>query len=134
MTSKLTQSKILSSKLQSLLLIEHDEPVKKGIALSLMDYFEEIQMTNNINEAIRIINEHVFSLVIVDTDLLTKSTNYSFLQNIKTTKVFFLGSSKSESIHQLMKQHNYQIFEKPVSIKELVNEIIILSNKRSNDV
>jgi|GEM_PF-6076179 len=132
MNLKWTLQKSPKNKLSSLLLIVSDESVRKGIALRAMDYFEEIRMTDNLAEVLEVITHHKFSIIIIDSDYLPQIKSLKeFFESVAHSVIMFLGTSIPSDLKEYEKIEKCKMYEKPISIKQIISDIIYIINARS---
>jgi DNA-binding NtrC family response regulator len=134
MTTSYFASSSIQEKLNSLLIIEKDEIQRKGLIIALMDLFAEIRLTNNPHEAIELVKIRQFNVIISESDFDVISVR-EFIMNIvkynPEALLIIISSRLNEDAKTELRNSGAQmIFDKPIDIKELINDIKTYKNNK----
>lgn len=118
----------------SLLVIEKDEIQRKGLIVAMMDSFAEIRLTSNPHEAIELVKNRQFSVIISESDFAVISGNelITNLHKYNPEALIIIISSHldKESKIELQSLGAQMIFDKPIDIQSLIKEINNYKNKK----
>ena len=118
----------------SLLVIEKDEIQRKGLIVAMMDYFAEIRLTNNPHEAIELVKNRHYSVIISECDFAVISGN-ELIKNLhkynpEALIIIISSHLDEESKIELQSLGTQMIFDKPIDIQLVINEINNYKNKK----
>lgn len=134
MTTNYFASSSIQEKLNSLLIIEKDEIQRKGLIIALMDLFAEIRLTNNPLEAMELVKSRQFTVIISESDFDVISGREFIMNIIKYNPealLIIISSRLNEDTKNELKNCGAQmIFDKPIDIKELINDIKTFKNNK----
>ena len=133
MFSEFYSGSVSSSKLNSILIIEKDDIQRKGLAIAMMDYFNEMHLTDNPSEANELLKEKLFSVIITDYKS-NSSCHKDFIKNVRALNpdsIVIVISSECdiELRNELYSAGVNQILEKPYDVNQLINEVKYLTKK-----
>ncbi len=114
-------------KFKSLLILEPDKSLRKGLAVGLFDVFWEITSLSNPDEIINSSKQKNFSFIITGTAF----ENYNSNEIIKKLRIryplakLFIISDKNDqkSIKELNELNPQKIYSNLFDLKELINDI-----------
>jgi two-component system response regulator AtoC len=134
MTTNYFASTSVQNIFSSLLIIEKDEIQRKGLIVALMDSFAEIRLTYNPHEAIELVKNRQFSVIISESDFASISGN-DLIKNLQKYNpealIIIISSHLDEELKTELQNLGAQmIFDKPIEIKELLNEIKTYKNNK----
>ncbi|GBD91946.1 response regulator PleD [bacterium BMS3Abin04] len=127
MSSKVYSSSKSKNGFKSLLIIESDEILSKGLMIGLIDIFEEIRIALNPTDALNLITGKEFDVIITAVEFQIYD-GIKFLQSIRKLNrnaMLITVSSTSEKIlsetikHIGIDRH----FEKPFELKKMISYI-----------
>jgi DNA-binding NtrC family response regulator len=130
---------ILSSasqnKLQTALIVERDENVKKGIAVALMNYFAEIIMTDNLDDAIKLSTGKDLAVIIAGLSHITKhdADNIKRIADDNPKAKFLISLPDINEVSGKLLPDNIDLvlLEKPIDLNTIIKQIENVKSKRS---
>ena len=133
MFSEFYSGSISSSKLNSILIIEKDDIQRKGLAIAMMDYFNEMHLTDNPSDANELLKEKLFSVIITDYKS-NSSCHKDFIKNVRALNPYSIVIVISSECDVELRNELYsvgvnQILEKPYDVNQLINEVKYLTKK-----
>jgi DNA-binding NtrC family response regulator len=127
MTTNYFNSSNNNDRIDSLLIIEKDGIQRKGLMVALIDMFSEIRLTNNPHEAVELVKRRQFEVIISESDFDVISGNelIRILHKHSPDALIIIISShlNEETKAELKNQGATLIFDKPIDIPTLINEI-----------
>ena len=114
-----------------LLLVEDNEYISKGLLYALKQNNYQVLLAKNIKEAIKIINENVIDLCILDI-MLPDGNGFDFYKNYlpKTKTIFLTAILDEEKLVDAFEAGADDYLTKPFKMKELLARI----KKQLNDI
>jgi len=133
MFSEFYSGSVSSSKFKSILIIEKDDIQRKGLAIAMMDYFNEMHLADNPSDANELLKEKHFSVIITDYKF-NSSCNQDFIKNVRALNpdsvlIVISPDCDVELRNELYSAGVNQILEKPYDINQLLNEGKYLTKK-----
>ena len=116
-----------------LLFISSDLEVRNTLEKELDDYFKEINFITNNNEALKLVSENNYDLVVIDTcsEGLSFDDLCSELSEIAQSlpKIIISGEDDSESIVTAVNNNAYTFISKPLRLKDIKLAVIMCLNQ-----
>ena len=116
-----------------LLVISNDKEVKNTIEIKFDDYFKELKLVNDINEAIQLVQEHTFDMLIIDTDINTKDfeSACSRITQVAPTlpRIIISSNATNEDIVVAINNSAYTFLTKPLRAEDIRLSIIMCLNQ-----
>ncbi len=127
MNSKIYSTSKNKNGFKSLLIIESDEVLGKGLMLGLIDEFEEIRIALNPTDALNLINKMEFDVIITAVEFQTYD-GITFLRNIRQLNKNTILITVSSTSEKIFFESNKNIgidkhFEKPFELKKMIQYI-----------
>ncbi|RXK14342.1 DNA-binding response regulator [Halarcobacter mediterraneus] len=116
-----------------LLVVSSDEEVKNTIETKFDDYFKELKLVNDLNQATHLVQEHSFDMIIIDTDINTKdfdATCNRITQVAPTLpKIIISSNATNENIVVAINNSAYTFLTKPLRAEDIRLSIIMCLNQ-----
>ncbi len=116
-----------------LLFISSDETIHDTIENEFDDYFKELKIASNINDAIELACSNTYDMVIIDTNIkgVTFSELCSQLANLAPTlpKIIISDSDNNEDIVTAINYSAYTFLSKPLRPKDIKLAVIMCLNQ-----
>jgi len=116
-----------------LLFISSDETIHSTIENEFDDYFKELKIASNINDAIELACSNTYDMVIIDTNIkgVTFSELYSELAHLAPTlpKIVISDSDDNEDIVTAINYSAYTFLSKPLRPKDIKLSVIMCLNQ-----
>jgi len=116
-----------------LLFVSSDESVKQTIENEFDDYFKELKIATNINEAIELACSNSYDMAIIDTEIngVSFSELCSELSNLTPTlpKIIISDSDDNENIVSAINYGAYTFLSKPLRAKDIKLAVIMCLNQ-----
>ena len=136
MTTNYFNSSSGKKELDSLLIIEKDGSQRKGLMVALMDLFAEIRLTNNPLEAVELVKDKKFTVIITESDFDVISgnelVNILYKNNPDALIIIISSHLNEETKVELRNLGAKLIFDKPIDIPTLITEIDNFKNIKEN--
>ncbi|WP_421716756.1 response regulator transcription factor [Arcobacter arenosus] len=116
-----------------LLFISNDENVKNTIENEFDEYFKELTLVKSYDEAILLINENSYDMVVIDTDISGKDFEEA-CSNISAAapnlpKIVISGDDNNENIVTAINNSAYTFLTKPLRPKGVKLAVIMCLNQ-----
>jgi DNA-binding response OmpR family regulator len=116
-----------------LLFISNDENVKNTIENEFDEYFKELTLVKSYDEAISLINENSYDMVVIDTDISGKDFEEA-CSNISAAapnlpKIVISGDDNNENIVTAINNSAYTFLTKPLRPKGVKLAVIMCLNQ-----
>lgn len=116
-----------NTKFDSLLILNSDKSLIKGLTVALLDYFCEIRTTSNPNEAISFLDNKTFSTIISGTDFKTED-GLNIIKKLREknpfAKLLIVSAPMENNTRSKVERLNIQkIYEKPFELNEIIFDI-----------
>ncbi|MFH1196636.1 MAG: hypothetical protein V1720_13120 [bacterium] len=122
-------------KLHSVLIIDKDENVKKGIAVALMNHFAEIIMTDNLDDAIKLSAGKDLAVIIAGLNHIAKhdADNIKRLADDNQNAKFLISLPDINEVSGKLLPDNIDLvlIEKPIDLNTIIKQIENVKSKRS---
>lgn len=116
-----------------LLFISNDETINETIDKEFDDYFKELKLANNINDALELASSNTYDMVIIDTNVkgVSFSELCSQLAAIAPTlpKIVISDSDNNEDIVTAVNNNAYTFLSKPLRAKDIRLSVIMCLNQ-----
>ncbi len=116
-----------------LLFVSNDIEVKNTIENEFDDYFKELVLVKNTNEAISLISKNSYDMLIIDTDVDTKDFNKvcTTISQITPTlpKIVISNRDNNEDIITAINNSVYTFLTKPLRLKDIKLAVIMCLNQ-----
>ncbi len=114
-------------KYDSLLILNSDKSLIRGVTVALIDYFSEVRATTNPKEAMLFLKNKNFTTIITGTDFLTDDgleIIRELRKNNPFAKLLVVTSPLDEEVRKKIEMMNIQkIYEKPFDLQEIISDI-----------
>jgi len=116
-----------------LLIISSDETIHKTIENDIDDYFKELKIVSDINDAIELACSNIYDMVIIDTNI--KGISFpelcSELASLAPTlpKIIVSDSEDNENIVTAINYSAYTFLSKPLRAKDIRLSVIMCLNQ-----
>lgn len=116
-----------------LLFVSNDDNVKNTIENEFDEYFKELTLVKSYDEAISLINENSYDMVIIDTDIAGKDFE-EVCSNISAAapnlpKIVISGDDNNENIVTAINNSAYTFLTKPLRPKGVKLAVIMCLNQ-----
>lgn len=116
-----------------LLFISSDENVHKTIENEFDDYFKELKIATNINDALELACSNSYDMAVIDTDIegVTFSELCNELVQLAPTlpKIVISGSEENDNIVTAINNGAYTFLSKPLRAKDIKLAVIMCLNQ-----
>ena len=116
-----------------LLFVNNDAEVKITIENEFDEYFKELTLVKSTNEAISLIEENSYDMIIIDTDVEAKDFDEvctSITQTAPTLpKIIISNKDKNEDIVTAINNSAYTFLTKPLRSKDIKLAVIMCLNQ-----
>ena len=116
-----------------LLIVSSDETIHETIENEFDDYFKELKIASNINDAMELACSNSYDMVIIDTDIkdVSFSELCSELANVAPTlpKIIISDSDDNEDIVTAINYSAYTFLSKPLRPKDIRLSVIMCLNQ-----
>lgn len=116
-----------------LLIVSSDETIHETIENEFDDYFKELKIASNINDAMELACSNSYDMVIIDTDIkdVSFSELCSELANLAPTlpKIIISDSDDNEDIVTAINYSAYTFLSKPLRPKDIRLSVIMCLNQ-----
>ncbi len=114
-------------KYDSLLILNSDKSLIRGVTVALIDYFSEVRATTSPKEAMLFLKNKNFTTIITGTDFLTDDgleIIRELRKNNPFAKLLVVTTPLDEGVRKKIAMMNIQkIYEKPIDLQEIIRDI-----------
>ena len=121
-----------------ILCLSSDENVKNAVESEFDDYFKELKLVKNANEALLLLKEHKFDMLLIDSQMNDKNfkefCEILVQSKLSIPKIIISSDDSNENIVWAINCNAYTFLSKPLKQKDLKLAIIMCLNqtKRSD--
>lgn len=123
-----------------ILFLSSDDSIKNAIESEFDDYFKELKLINNASEAISLLKEHKYDMLLIDTQMHDMNFNEFcetlIVNKLSIPKIVISSEDSNDNIVWAINCNAYTFLSKPIKQKDLKLAIIMCLNqtKRSDKI
>jgi len=123
-----------------ILFLSSDDSIKNAIESEFDDYFKELKLINNASEAISLLKEHKYDMLLIDTQMRDMNFNEFcetlIVNKLSIPKIVISSEDSNDNIVWAINCNAYTFLSKPIKQKDLKLAIIMCLNqtKRSDKI